>query len=445
MTAPQAPDRWFALVLLGLAYSINSADRLLLSLFIEPIKAEYQLSDAGVSFITAFVFGAIYVGASVPLAVLGDRRNRRNMLAIWTALFSISTALTGWARSYWLLLVSRVGVAVGEAGYTPVAVALLSDKFAPHLRYVAMSLFGLGVTVGSWAGSTVAGHLEERLGWRGAMIAFGLAGVPLALAIRLMLREPVRAPEAGAPADRPRASFLGAIRICIARRSVFHTIVGAIVTSMWAWGMFWWVPAFFNRSFGTSVSEAATLLGAMHGIVGTVSILLATLVLAPISRRDARWPMWFLAGWCVLATVPAVAAILAPTLRASLWGFYLFMPISYASTGPILAAVASGVPAGMRSQASAVVLACANLAALVLAPQFVGFASDALAPHLAQPSESLRYALLPLAFLGLWGGVHFWLASRHIRADQARSEAPEPPDRSPAPDGAPLSMEAVAK
>ena len=418
-------DRWLALLLLTLIYAISSADRLLMSLFIEPIKAEFRLSDSGVSFVTALVFGTFYVGASIPLGVLGDRGNQRRLLALCALLFSCMTALTGFARSYGLMLASRVGVAIGEAGFTPIALAFLASKFAPKRRYAVFSLFSLGITIGGWAGGSLAGHLEGRMGWRTTMVVFGLAGLPMALALRLLLRDSHNWAANTAPAVSTGLShsFRTTLRECITRRSVFHTIVGAVLSSIWGWGLVWWIPAFFYRSFGTTTADAGAILGMMHGVVGTTTILLTAVILIPLARSDARRPLWLVAIWCAIATVPSVIMILAPTVNISLWMLWLFIPASYATTGPIFATISAAVEPNMRSQVTAICLAVCNLAAMAIAPQLVGFLSDLLAPHMTHPNESLRYALLPLGLSGFWGAAHFWLASRHVRADSDRVTA----------------------
>lgn len=185
-------DRWYVLFLMTLVYAINIADRYVVSTLIEPIKAEFALSDAEVGFLTGVALAVFYVGAGIPLGVLADRVNRRNMIAVSLTAWSAMTAFCGLAQNYWQLLLARIGVGIGEAGGTPPSLSIISDRFAPRLRAAAASLFSVGAAFGAMLGSTGGGWLSDRYGWRAALIVFGLVGLPVALLVRFTAREPRR-------------------------------------------------------------------------------------------------------------------------------------------------------------------------------------------------------------------------------------------------------------
>jgi len=115
----------------------------------------------------------------------------------------------------------------------------------------------------------------------------------------------------------------------------------------------------------------------------------------------------------------AVSSRGAPGLSATArlaWGrVSIIFPLTHANFGPAFALVQNLCPPMMRAQCVAVFLFAANVANLILAPQLVGIASDLLGPRLG--AESLRFALIPLAFTGFWAAAHYWLCGQHLRQD----------------------------
>ena len=120
MTSPDAePRRWYVLFLLTIIYAINIADRFVISTLIEPIKADLHISDYAVGFLTGSSLAIFYVAAGLPLSVLADRVNRRNLVAWSLGAWSLMTVVCGFTHTFWQLMTARVLVGVGEAGGTP--------------------------------------------------------------------------------------------------------------------------------------------------------------------------------------------------------------------------------------------------------------------------------------------------------------------------------------
>src|ERR1700733_2066983 len=136
--------RWYILDMLALVYALNIADRFVMSTLIEPIKAELQLSDSAMGFLTGVALAVFYVSAGLPLATLADRTNRRNLVAVALGAWSIMTSACGFAQGYWQLLLCRLGVGVGEAGGTPSSHSLICDYFSWRQRAFALSVFSIG-------------------------------------------------------------------------------------------------------------------------------------------------------------------------------------------------------------------------------------------------------------------------------------------------------------
>jgi predicted MFS family arabinose efflux permease len=409
--------RWYALSVFTIGYALNIADRYVVSTLIEPIKAEMGLSDSAVGFLTGVSLAIFYVTLGIPLAVLADRSNRRNLLAAAVAVWSAMTALCGQAQTFVQLMLARFGVGVGEAGGTPPSASLIADLFGPLQRSLAFSIFALGAPLGAWLGSEFAGRIAEQYGWRAAFMVLGVPGVALALVILLTLREPVRGRlDGGAPSHAAPRRFKETLSYVWQRSSVFHVIAAGTMLTFWSWGLIWWTPAFLMRSHGLTVGEAGALLGPIHLIGGTGSLVVTAALMYLRAFRDPRRIMRFAALVALVATVPSILvyagdrSLVVPML-------WILIPATYFYIGPLTGVLQNLVPGGMRAQAMAILLFTANIANLVIAPQLLGFASDVVAATTALGADSLRWVLAFTAPAGFWAAWHCWRAEATVRED----------------------------
>ena len=126
---PSSVSAWYTVGLLFVAYTFSFVDRFILTLLIEPIKNDFNLSDTGVSLLVGFAFVIFYTFLGIPIGRLADRVNRRNLIAAGITLWSCMTALCGMARGFGTLFAARVGVGVGEAALSPAAYSMIADLF----------------------------------------------------------------------------------------------------------------------------------------------------------------------------------------------------------------------------------------------------------------------------------------------------------------------------
>lgn len=416
-------QRYWVLTVMTLVYAMNIADRFVLSTLIEPIKHEFQLSDSAVGFLTGVALALFYVTAGLPLGALADRVNRRNMIAWALAIWSLFTALCGLAQNFWMLLLARIGVGVGEAGGTPPSHSILADYFTPNERIVAMSIYAVGVCIGSAIGGVAGGLLAEHLGWRHALIVFAGASIPV-LILLFTVREPRRGACDAAVGHAPSIDLAGSLRFIRSQRSLVHVLAGATIATFAGGGLVWWTPAFLSRSHGMSVGEAGLNVGAMNGVGGSIAMVGATLLMFWLARRDPKWQCYFAAGLTLLISIPGVLAHLVADRPTALLLLWLFVPFINVMIGPTLALMQNLTRPSMRGFTVAILLFTANIANLALAPQLIGIASDMLAQQIADPAQSLRYALAFSGLTGIWGAYHFWAAVRHLPHDLVRAGSP---------------------
>lgn len=114
-----AVRRNFALAMLFLVGTINFVDRQLLSVLVEPIRADMQFSDTQFGLLTGLAFALFYAAMGVPVAMIADRWNRVKLIGIACVVWSGFTAACGMVSNFWQLALMRFGVGAGEAGAPP--------------------------------------------------------------------------------------------------------------------------------------------------------------------------------------------------------------------------------------------------------------------------------------------------------------------------------------
>jgi predicted MFS family arabinose efflux permease len=421
--AADLPSRAYRRYMLGVltaVYVSNYVDRQILSILLEPIKREFSLSDTQLGFLSGISFAIFYATLGVPIAIWADRRNRRNIVALATVIFSVMTAVCGFAASYVQLALARIGVGIGEAGASPPSHSILADLYRPQERATAMAIFALGVPLGILVGFLAGGWINEFFGWRAAFLVVGVPGLLLALLVRTTLREPLRGQSEGrdqeARATAPPVAE--AFRTFVRVRSLRHLAAGAALNSFVGYGSVAWLPAFLIRSFGMSTGDVGTALALIIGILGGAGTFLGGYFADRLARRDVRWNVWLVAACVGGATPFAFGVYLASDAFWSLVFFLVPAAVGALYLGPCLAMVQGLVPLRMRTLASAVLLFVINIIGLGLGPQAIGILSDWLAPRFGD--ESLRYALLLASFVNVWAALHFTLAGRTLARDLDR-------------------------
>ncbi|MCP5044327.1 MAG: MFS transporter, partial [bacterium] len=241
----------YVLAVLFIVYVFNFMDRQVLSIVLEDIKKDIELSDTYMGFLAGFAFSVMYTFAGIPIARYADRASRRNVITIGLLVWTGFTALTGAVTSFAQLFAARIGVGIGEAAGSPPSHSLISDYFPLERRATALSIYGMGVYIGIGAAMIFGAYIAENFGWRSVYLTLGLTGVPLAALVVFTVRELPRGYSdraAGAPtqvaAQPPLAETLRSI---LSIRSLMLIIAGTAVQSLAGYGLMVWGAPFLMR------------------------------------------------------------------------------------------------------------------------------------------------------------------------------------------------------
>lgn len=412
-------QRWYVLIIMMLVYTINIADRYVLSTLLGPISEELELTDSGAASL-GIPLALFYVTMGIPLSWLCDRTNRTRLLAVSVAVWSFMTAVTGYTRGYFDLLLARVGVGIGEAGGTPACNSIIADYFPAHRRSMAMTIFALGAPIGAWLGSDLAGYISTQYGWRAAFLVLGIPGIILALIILVTIKEPARGRLDIVTEDKT-PTVMETLKFLWSQKSAVHAMAGSGLSAFWGWGLMWFTPLFLQRTYGMNEGEAGGLLGSIYLFGGIGASLVTAWFVSRPAYTDPRKIARLLAVVTALATIPSFMAYYTQELWIAKIMWWLFIPAIYFYIGPAFALCQNLAAPRMRGMAVAISLLIANVLNLIIAPGIVGGLSDYFAGPAGADADSLRIAQLILAPTGLWAAWHYWRAEKYIIEDQKRA------------------------
>lgn len=406
----RARRAWAAVVVLAFVGTLNYVDRFLPAVLAEPIKNDLALSDTAIGIINGFGFLIVYAVLGIFIARISDRGAFGVVISGCLTLWGAMTMVGGFVTSGFQLALTRIGVAVGEAGSTPAAHAYVAHNFAPERRSAPLAVITLSIPLASAASLIGGGLLAEALGWRTAFIVMGAISVVFAPVVLLVMgarqRIPVAAP--GPAADAARSvKWWDLLR----KPSYLAIVTGAACVSIAGYSLTTFAPAFLIRSHDMSIGEIGMKYGVASGLTGIVGLLVVGRIADRLAARDPRWLLWIVAAMTtVLLPFSALAFIVDdPTL--AVWFISLSYVIGTAYMAPSISAIQRLVRPEQRATASAIFLFFgATLGSL--GPFLTGVISDALNADLG--SESLRSALLLVPVAQVFAVALYLVAARRF-------------------------------
>ena len=473
-----APYRWYVLLSLTLIYTLNFIDRALLGVLAQPVITNFGLTDTQFGFLAGPPFALFYALMGIPIALAADRHNRVVIISLSMALWSLMTALCGFATGFLFLLIARVGVAVGEAGSTPPSNSLIGDYYRASGRAKALAIFSTGVMLGNALAFLIGGPLGQLpddtvravlgivglagmpealgwgddFGWRFAFIALGLPGVIFALVVLLTVREPPRGYSDPPGIAQPERTGIGpTFSLLLRKRSYWYMTAGASLVAMVGYGFAGFQAPMMQRLHGIPPGEFAVRFGLPISAAGAVGTLLAGYLTESLTRRSLR----------ALALLPALGLLLSAPLYVLAFNqggdqlqlafilWFMAAALHYTYLGAQYTIGQGVVPQSSRASAIAIMLFIIALVGNGLGPQIVGVLSDGLmkmslaergvadtltvaacnpkaatnlAPMLQQVcseiyAEGLQRSMTLTALVLLPAAACFWMSSRYLEQE----------------------------
>lgn len=411
--ARSAPYAWYVVAVLTLANVSAFMDRQILSLLVVPIKRDLGISDTQMSYLIGLSFSVFYTVLGLPIARLADTRSRRAIMGWGVALWSVFTTLCGTVVSYGRLLALRIGVGVGEASLVAPSVSLLADYFPRERLGRAMSVYSLGIFLGSglayFVGGSIVGLVEAQgqwvlpiVGavrpWQTVFFMTGLPGLVIAL-LFLTVREPIRGafePSAARGGRVPVRAVLAYVRVH--RRTFATQSIGFALSATVNYGIAAWLATFLIRTYGWTPARAGMVQGVLTmtvGVLGTVAGGWVSDRLVARGRIDGplRVGMIGAAGMLVSATAyPLMPSAAACVVWLVFVNFFAAFPWGAAS-----AAIAEITPPNLRAQGAAIYFLVLNLVSGTLGPTSVALLTD----HVFHAERAVGWSLAIVNVIGM--------------------------------------------
>jgi MFS family permease len=393
---PVRVARW-GLFVLTLVNLFNYLDRWVLAALVESLKhSKLHLSDSQLGFLpTGFVL--VYMLTSPIFGTLGDRGNRPRLMAVGVGIWSVATALGGFATNFFNLFAARSTVGIGEAAYGTVSPALLADYFPLEKRGRVFAIFYAAIPIGSAAGFMLGGAIDHVYGWRAAFFFAGVPGLVLAWMTSRLVDPPRGAMDGdgvpvtphghGAISKEALAAYVGLLR----NVPYSLTVLGYAAYTFALGALGYWMPAFLERERGMVRTDATFQFGAIVVVTGFAGTLLGGWLgdrLLPRFRESYLW----VSGVATLAAVPfAWVAFTARERPVYMTCIVIAEVLIFVSTGPVNSAIVNLVAPENRATAVALSILAIHLLGDAPSPPLIGIVSDAT-------SLSRALLILPFAF-----------------------------------------------
>jgi predicted MFS family arabinose efflux permease len=410
--------RTYVLVIMTLVYVVNYLDRQILGILNPQIKAEFHVSNTLIGLLNGPVFALMYATLGVPIAVLADRMNRRNVIAASMTVFSVMTFLGAFAAHFWQLALARFGTGIGEAGTGPSINSVLADLYPPQKRASALAFYSAGLNVGLLFAFFGGGWIAQHYGWRVALQVAGIPGLILTLLLLTTVKEPTRG-QVEKLADKGEAPNLWTVVGYLWRQKSFRWIAfGTAMSSFGGYAGIAFVPQFLVTSHHMSLPAIGFFLSVLTGGVGAIGTYLSGVFADVFAKRDVRWNMYVLIAATFIGLPFAPVFYLSSNTTVALLAAAGPSLVGAAFIGPAYAMSQALVPLRMRARSAAILLFVLNIIALGTAAPIVGLISDLLQPTFG--SDSLRYALMTGMVTAVIGAFCYWQAAKTLKSDIAR-------------------------
>lgn len=425
-STPVPPKAYYTLFVLGVVILFTVLDRQILALMIEPIKQDYGISDTQAALLLGAAFSLTYAVAGLPIARIADSTNRRNLIAICTAFWSLMTVACGLAQNYTHLFLARMGIGIGEAGYGPATWSMVTDIFPREKVAMATGTLAIGAQLGMGLALVIGGgayalvaHLPpidvpligEIKAWHWPFIIVGFPGVLWAMVVWATIDEPKRTGEKLLVGRKRTAIPVKEVARYMASdwRAYTAIIGGSCLAALFSLGSLQWMPTLFIREYGWSLTKVGLVQGILTMIVGPLGLLAGGKISEIVTLRGVPGANLRIVLAATMITVPLAITfplIPNPWVMLSVYGITIF--VAGVKGGPGIAAMQLITPNRMRAQVGAVSLFSANVIAFALGPLIVALFTDYLFsdPRDLKYSMSLAAAVLgPPAILIVWQGI----------------------------------------
>lgn len=393
----------------------SQIDRILPFILAESIKTDLNLSDTQIGVVTGLAFAVCYSLAALPLARISDRGWYKQVLVGCIVIWSLMTGLGGLAVGFITLALSRLGVALGEAGGAPAAHTIIARKIPEHFRGRAIGLFSMGIPLGTMIGFAAGGWASDHIGWRNALFAAGAIGILTALLVMVFTGKT----SSVKPNNSHTESFLVSSRKLLSKPAFLWLFIAANLLGFASAPFYTFTAPFLIRTHGLTAGEVGLSFGLLQGLMGIIGTLLGGRLFDRSVSRDAGGLMNPPAIFFCIASITILFGLFAPLSWLSIalfvpgmFSFAFLLPFAFGA-GHLVAGP------GMQAFSTSLLMLGAGLLGSSLSPLLVGMISDMATASILD--NGLQIGMLVVPVFSLLSGIACFIISRKIKENQERT------------------------
>ncbi|XP_041808280.1 protein spinster homolog 3 [Chelmon rostratus] len=429
---------YIAVAVLCYVNLINYMERYTIAGVLLNIQKFFVISDS-----TAALLQTVFICSFLLMAplfgYLGDRYNRKYImiggLSVWLVTAAASSFVT--ESYFWLLMVLRGLVGIGEASYSTIAPTIIGDLFFGAQRSTMICIFYIFIPVGSGLGYITGAGIATLTGdWHWALRITPIMGVVgLVLLVLLCPNPPRGAAETCGEGVTRKSSYLEDVKYLLKNKSYVWSSLGVTATAFLVGALAFWTPTFLSRarvfqgllpacSAEPCNATDSYIFGAVTVVTGILGGCLGTL----LSRRfRGNMPnvdplicaVGLLGSGPCLFIAIFVASASIPTTYVFIFLGEVLISLNWAVMADILLYIV--IPT-RRSTGEALQITVCHLLGDAGSPYLVGVISDAIRRSNPETHgwnfRSLKYSLMVCVFVGILGGVFFLMTAVYISEDK---------------------------
>jgi MFS family permease len=401
----------YVLIVCTLLYVINYMDRQVFSVILQPMKLDLGLTDAQCGLASTILILGMAV-FSFPISYMIDRWSRRKSIGIMAIAWSIFTFATGLAKNFIGVVIPRFFVGLGEAGFAPGGVAMVSASYPQESRGRALGIFHIAIPLGAAAGVMLGGLLSHAYGWRTPFYFFAIPGVILAV-LAFFMKDYKTASLTGNVAGIKGFGRATVDMFKMPTARWFYPALG--ITVFMSTSVLIWLPSLVQRMWNVGEDTSGMVVGGI-GLSAIIGAPLGGFLADMWQKKDPRGRMYIPA---VANIVGAALVVLFILLRLNVIGIALgvLYGIIISMSVPAFAAVSQDiVPAAHKGLSMGLAVFAQYVFGGAWGPWLIGWISDLLGGG----ADGLSLALMISTVGGLVGGIFFILAARTYPVDAAK-------------------------
>ncbi len=429
------PGARAALAVLLLINLLNYIDRQVLAAVVGPIKQTFFSPSGGtgsVSLDALQTWSARHLGFKPELALIGvlsmafmltymigaplfgrlaEKHSRWTLIGIGVLLWSLASGASGFAGTFFALLLTRCFVGIGEAAYGPVAPALISDYYPVKVRGQVLAWFYMAIPVGSALGYVLGGAVAHSsigaigsrlLGgppesWRWAFYVVVIPGLLLG-GLSFFKREPPRGQADLAEGTQTRAVQWRDYVVLLHTPSYVLCTLGMTAMTFAIGGIAFWMPYYLEQRPGAT-GPVEVIFGGITCVAGLSATLLGGIA---GDKLRPRFPgsYFLVSGVAMLVGFPFMLAVLHTSFPL-IWVFLFITAFClFFNTGPTNTVLANVTHPSLRAAGFAVNIFIIHAFGDVISPVIIGILSD---------RYNMNVAFTVVGMMFLVSGV-LWLA-----------------------------------